>query len=291
LVMNYNHPYSREARMYFYTTPIFSRINGTVVEVPVVPNTLLSKGDILFRFDPRPFEDDIASLKGQLKRVEIERDRSLEEYQRSLELMKKNFESEREAAKWRVMHETALADIQDISAKLDKAIYTLEEYVVVRAPGNGYVTQQRLRPGMTLISQPQVVPGMIFIHAEGPELYAAFPQNGIQNIEVGHEAEITFDAIPGRAFKGKVVNVLKAVAQGQLILSRNLINFDTVAQQAQQGRVPVQIELLDDLSEYQLPGGAKAEVAIYSENWQMFSIIRRVLLRMKSWQKFIFIGG
>ena len=34
-----------------------------------------------------------------------------------------------------------------------------------------------------------------------------------------------------------------------------------------------------------------AEVAIYSENWTAFSIVRRVLLRMKSWQKFIFIGG
>jgi hypothetical protein len=55
--------------------------------------------------------------------------------------------------------------------------------------------------------------------------------------------------------------------------------------------VPVKIEVLDDLSEYQLPAGAKAEVAVYSDNWTAFSIVRRILLRMKSWQKFIFIGG
>ena len=291
LVMNYNHPYSREARMYFYTTPIFPQVNGRVIDVPVEANQPLKKGDVLFSFDPRPFEDDVASLRAQVKRVEVERDRNKEEYERSLALIKKNYESERAAAKWRVSYEVALADIQDLEAKLDKAIYDLEEEVVVRAPGDGYVTQQRLRPGMTLISQPQVVPGMIFVHAEDLELYAAFPQNGLQNIEVGHEAEITFDAIPGRAFKGKVTNVLQAIAQGQVMPSRFLINFDTAAEKAQQGRVPVKIEVLDDLSEYQLPAGAKAEVAVYSDNWTAFSIVRRVLLRMKSWQKFIFIGG
>ena len=291
LVMNYNHPYTREARLYFYTTPIFSRVNAKVIEVPVKPNTLLNKGDVLFRFDPRPFEDDIASLKGQLKRVEVERDLSKAEYDRSLELAKENFESQRQAAKWRAAYETALADIEDISARLDKAIYTLEDKVTVYAPGNGFVTQQRLRPGMALISQPQVVPGMIFVHAEEPELYAAFPQNGLQNIKVGYEAEIIFDAIPGHAFKGKVTNVLQAIAQGQVHPSLKLINFDTFAEQAQQGRVPIKIEILDDLSEYQLPAGAKAEVAVYGDNWKAFSIVRRILLRMKSWQKFIFIGG
>ncbi len=291
LVMNYYHPYSREARMYFYTTPIFTTVNGRVIEVPVVPNQPLTKGDVLFRLDPKPFEDNIASLKAQLARVVVERDRYKEEYDRSLKLIKKSFEAERAAARWRLEYETALADVQEIEARLDDAEYELAEEVTVRAPGNGYVTQQRLRPGLTLISQPQLVPGMIFVNDEDPELYAAFPQNGIQNIRVGYEAEITFDAIPGRAFKGKVVNVLQAIAQGQIMPSRNLINFDAIAQQAQQGRVPVQIEVLDDLSEYQLPAGAKAEVAVYSDNWTAFSIVRRILLRMKSWQKFIFMGG
>lgn len=291
LTMNYNHPYSREARMYFYTTPIFSRVNGRVIEVPVEANQPLKKGDVLFRFDPRPFEDDVASLRGQLKGAEVERNRSKEEYDRSLKMVAKSFESEREAAKWRVKYETALADIQDLQARLDKSLYDLEEEVVVRAPGDGYVTQQRLRPGMTLISQPQVVPGMIFVHAEDHEFIAAFPQNGIQNIKAGNEVEITFDAIPGRAFKGKVINILGAVSQGQVQPSRLLINFDAAAELAQQGRVPVKIEVLDDLSDYQLPAGAKAEVAIYSDNWTAIAIIRRILLRMKSWEKFVFIGG
>ena len=291
IVQNYYHPYSREARLYFYTTPIFSRVQGRVMEVPVIPNVPLKKGDVLFRLNPEPFEDDVNSLKGELKRAQVERDRSKEELERSLKIFRKGAGSEREVQSWRIKYESALADIDKIQAKLDKAIYDLEYEATVRAPTDGYVTQQRLRPGMTVVSQPQTVPVMTFVHAEDPEFIAAFPQNGLQNIKPGYEAEITFDAIPGRAFKGKVKGVLQAIAQGQVQPDGTLINLDAAVERAQQGRVPVQIEILDDLSEFQLPAGAKAEVAVYSERWKPFAIVRRVLLRMKSWQKYIFIGG
>jgi multidrug resistance efflux pump len=291
LVQNYYHPYSREARLYFYTTPIFSRVQGRVVEVPVIPNVPLKKGDVLFRLNPEPFEDKVNSLKGELQRAVVERDRSKEEQERSVEIFRKGAGSERDVQSWRIKYETALADIDNIQARLDQAIFDLEEEVVVRAPTDGYVTQQRLRPGMTVVSQPQTVPVMTFVHAEDPEFIAAFPQNGLQNINPGNEAEITFDAIPGRAFKGKVEKVLQAIAQGQVQPGGDLINFDAAIARAQQGRVPVQIEILDDMSGYQLPAGAKAEVAVYSERWKPFAIVRRVLLRMKSWQKFVFVGG
>jgi multidrug resistance efflux pump len=291
LVQNYHHPYSKEARFYFYTTPIYSRVQGRVVEVPVIPNVPLQKGDVLFRINPEPFEDQVNSLKGELRRTQAERDLSKEEYDRSLGLLRKGAGSEREVQSWRIKYETALADIDNVQARLDSAIFDLEEEVVVRAPTDGYVTQQRLRPGMTVVSQPQTVPVMTFIHAEEPEFIAAFLQNGLQNIKPGYEAEITFDAIPGRAFKGEVKRVLQAIAQGQVQPGGDLINFDAAIARAQQGRVPVQIDILDDLSDYQLPAGAKAEVAVYSDSWKPFAIVRRVLLRMKSWQKYVFIGG
>jgi multidrug resistance efflux pump len=291
ITMNYNHPYSREARLYFYTTPVYPRVNGRVIEVPVKPNTPLVKGDILFRFDPRPFEDDVASQRGDMKGAEVDRDRAKEEYDRSLELLEKGAGSERETQRWRIQYESALADIESIQGRLDRALFDLEEEVVVRAPSAGYVTQVRVRPGMALLAQPQGIAAMTFVHADEMELWAGFLQNGMQNLEVGHEAEVTFDGIPGRAFAGRVEKVSPAIAQGQLLPSGELINFDMAAQRAQQGRIAVMISVEDDLSDYHIPAGSKAEVAVYSENWKPFSIIRRVLLRMKSWQKFIFPGG
>ena len=46
LVMNYNHPFSANARIYFATTPIMPDVKGRVIYVPVEPNALLKKGDV-----------------------------------------------------------------------------------------------------------------------------------------------------------------------------------------------------------------------------------------------------
>ena len=60
LVMNYNHPFSKNARIYFTTTPIIPDVKGRVVDVPVKANELLEAGDILFRIDPQHYEFEVA---------------------------------------------------------------------------------------------------------------------------------------------------------------------------------------------------------------------------------------
>jgi hypothetical protein len=70
-----------------------------------------------------------------------------------------------------------------------------------------------------------------------------------------------------------------------------LIDFEAAAALGRQGHVPVKIEVLSDLSDFQIPVGAKAEVAVYSKKWHAVSIVRRILLRMKRWEKFVFMGG
>jgi len=66
LVMNYNHPYTKEARIYFSVTPIMAGVKGRVIEVPVQPNTLLKEGDVLFRIDPRPYQYVVDQAKAML---------------------------------------------------------------------------------------------------------------------------------------------------------------------------------------------------------------------------------
>ena len=51
------------------------------------------------------------------------------------------------------------------------------------------------------------------------------------------------------------------------------------------------IELDSDTSGLNIPGGAAAQVAVYTPYWHHFAIIRRILLRMRSWQNFVFMEG
>jgi hypothetical protein len=48
LVMNYNHPFSTNARIYFATTPVLPGVKGRVVEVPVQTNSPLKTGTCCF---------------------------------------------------------------------------------------------------------------------------------------------------------------------------------------------------------------------------------------------------
>ena len=57
------------------------------------------------------------------------------------------------------------------------------------------------------------------------------------------------------------------------------------------GRRLLRDELGEDASAYKFPGGASAQVALYTPYWHHFAIIRRILLRMRSWQNFVFFEG
>jgi multidrug resistance efflux pump len=70
LVMNYNHPFTNNARIYFPVTPILPNVKGRVVEVPVHTNTPLKEGDVLFRIDPKPYEYVVAEKKAALAEAE-----------------------------------------------------------------------------------------------------------------------------------------------------------------------------------------------------------------------------
>jgi len=38
-----------------------------------------------------------------------------------------------------------------------------------------------------------------------------------------------------------------------------------------------------------IPAGAAAEVVVYTNHWTAFALIRRILLRMWSWQNYVFL--
>ncbi len=174
--------------------------------------------------------------------------------------------------------------VAEIRAQLAVAEFNLEE-TVVRAPTDGYVTQVALRPGMMAVPLP-LRPVMIFVHEEEQFFIGAFRQNSAQRLKAGYEAEFLFPSIPGRAFKGEVVEVLPTIGEGEIQAGGSTISTD---QLTRSGRVAVKLRLKDDLSAYELPAGSDAEVAVYSEHFHHVSVMRKILLRMKSWQNYLYL--
>jgi multidrug resistance efflux pump len=334
LVMNYNHPFTKNARIYFAVTPVLPSVKGRVIEVPVQANTTLKQGDVLFRIDPAPFqfvvdqkkaalaeaEQNVKQLKASLDQATAATERAgaqfelaQQNYDRQAELFSKNIiakatldtftrnletakqtltgvraEEERARLAYTSNIEGVNTTVARLRAELADAEFDLDQ-TVVRAAGPGYVTQVSLRPGMYAVPV-QLRTAMVYVNTgkNDQELGAAFQQNSLQRVKAGDEAEVAFDAVPGRVFKAKVKVVVDAIAAGQLRTSSGLVEPEM---QTTEGRAVALIDVTDDTSSYQIPLGATAQVAIYTEHWHHVSLIRKILLRMRSWQNYVFFEG
>ena len=176
--------------------------------------------------------------------------------------------------------------VAQLQAEVNDAQYDLDQ-TVVRAPGNGFVTQVALQPGVYVVPIP-LRPAMTFVNtdAKARTLGAAFQQNALQRVRAGDEAEIAFQAVPGRVFKAKVRILLDAIAAGQMQASGTLQDFGAAVSES---RGMALIDIMDDISPYQIPVGSAATVAIYTDHIKDLSLLRKILLRMHSWKNYIFL--
>ena len=63
----YVYPRTDDAYVRANTIGIAPHVSGPIVELPVVDNQLVRKGDLLFEVDPRPYQDTLDKLEAQLK--------------------------------------------------------------------------------------------------------------------------------------------------------------------------------------------------------------------------------
>ncbi|MCS2153005.1 HlyD family secretion protein [Scandinavium goeteborgense] len=178
--------------------------------------------------------------------------------------------------------------VASLLAQLKKAEFKLEN-TVVRAPSAGYVSTVGLRTG-TMSTALGLAPVMTFIplEADSKDTYvAAFRQNAVQRLQAGYKAELLFPSIPGTVFSGEVVEVLPAIGESQFQGQGKLL---TTADVTSQGRVLVKVKATDPrLKDYHLPQGAQVEIAVYSDHFKDFALIRKILIRMSSWESFVYL--
>ena len=331
LTMNYNHPYTKNGRIYFAVTPILPGVKGRVIEVPVAPNKPLKEGDVLFKIDPKPYQyildqkkalladaqQNVSELKASLDRATADRKRAnaqlsmaqanfdrqnqlfklgdvakatLDTYERNLDTAKQSVSAaQADEDRARLAYTSNIGGINTsvarLTAELGDAQFDLDQ-TVTHAPSNGFVSQVVLRPGLYVVPAP-LRPVMAFVNTDpkDKQLTGAFWQNSLQRVKSGDKAEVAFDAVPGRVFKGKVGTVLDAIPSGQVEPTGTMLDAGDIPPG---GRALATIDLTDDVSDYYIPLGAVCEIAIYTSHFEGLSLLRKILLRMRSWQKYVF---
>jgi multidrug resistance efflux pump len=241
------------------SVPIVPNVAGEVIDVPVEANKSLKAGDLLFKIDPTPYQAQVDALTAQLN---FEKLRLSQMTQLQSSSTGRAFDVQERQA-----------NVDHLTGQLAGAQYNLDQ-TVVRAPGDGYVTNLGLRKGDRVASLP-LSPAMAFIDVTDTIVGAQIQQIDARYIEPGQNAELTFKFMPGKILTGKVLEVLQALSTGQAQASGTAVQ----PRQLEASPFVVRVKLDDAELARRLPAGAVGTAAIFTAHIRPAHIIRRVILR------------
>jgi RND family efflux transporter MFP subunit len=234
-------------------------VAGEVTDVPVVANTPLKAGDVLFKIDPTPYDAQVKAIEAQLKLSKTRLAQMTQLFERD---SGRGFDVEQRQS-----------EVDQLSGQLEGAQWNLDK-TVVRAPVDGYVTNLALRKGARVANLP-LSPVMAFIDTSSTIIGVEINQNDARYIAPGQEAEVTFKFAPGQIYAGKVESVLQAIATGQTQTSGTAVAPKAI----EAAPFVVRVKLDDAEVARRLPAGATGTAAIYTEHLKPTHVVRRVILR------------
>jgi len=130
----------------FATVSVKARVDGQIVAVQFKEGEPVTRGEVLFRIDPRPFEAALRQAEANALRDQAARDQARSQAKRYEELLAKNFVSKEAYAQIRTNAEIAEATARASQASLESARLNLE-YCTIRAPIDGYAGKVLLQAG------------------------------------------------------------------------------------------------------------------------------------------------
>ncbi|MGZ8268207.1 MAG: HlyD family secretion protein [Burkholderiales bacterium] len=145
LTLNLVAPSTNDVRVINYVVQVVPRVTGRVTEVPVEPNRLVKKGQVLFRIDPVPFQNAVKQLEAKL----VEARAKLNEAAAKLS------ESSAGARELRENLKAATAQVGVNTAKLELAQKRVVQYqeLVASSAGNRFDLESAVTESQQLQSQ------------------------------------------------------------------------------------------------------------------------------------------
>jgi multidrug efflux system membrane fusion protein len=122
------------------------RVSGFIDTVAFAEGSLVSKGDLLFQIDPRPFQAEVKRLEAQLQQARAGQTRAISEARRGERLRQSNAISAELADARASAAQEAKAAVSGIQAELDNARLNLS-FTRVTAPIDGRISRAEVTAG------------------------------------------------------------------------------------------------------------------------------------------------
>jgi multidrug resistance efflux pump len=199
-------PWTRDGRVSVYVVDTAPEVSGQVMNVLVIDNQLVHKGDLLYTIDPR---DYVAALKRARAALDAANAQLALQQENSLRRQKLPLGdvSAEEKQLYVTNANVGQADVEAAAAALYKAQVDLDR-CEVRSPVNGWVTNLTVRVGnYALTGQRQ----MSVIDADSFWITGYFEETQLRNIRVGAKARAVLMGYPDTEVLGHVESLNRGI--------------------------------------------------------------------------------
>jgi multidrug resistance efflux pump len=176
-------PWTRDGRVRVYVVDAAPEVGGLVVDVPVVDNQFVHKGDVLYRIDPRDYEAAVrratAALDGAKQQLALQQENA-----RRRDRLRLGDVSEEEKQTYAITATVAGSNVESADAALYKATIDLER-CAVRSTVNGWVTNLTVRAGNYADAGHRQ---LSVVDADSFYIYGYFEETQLRNVADGDPA-------------------------------------------------------------------------------------------------------
>jgi RND family efflux transporter MFP subunit len=232
-------PWTRDGTVRAYVVTIAPEVAGRIVELPIVDNQFVHKGDLLMTIDPTNFRIAVSLAEAAVQQAEANAQNAQREAQRRLKLTtlavtveeQQTFQTNAVAAQ--AQHQQALANLEQARVNLERT--------QIRSPVNGWVTNLLAQLGdYAIVGQDT----LSLVDADSFWVDGYFEETNIGPIQVGDPATIKLMGY-SQIIRGHVdsiargINVSNAQPNAQGVATVNpIFTWVRLAQ-----RIPVRIEI------------------------------------------------
>jgi multidrug efflux system membrane fusion protein len=134
---------------------VVARVTGYIIKMPFKEGSEVKKDQLLFQIDPRPYEEQLRLGEAQLAAYRAQYKLADLDFQRAVDLIKKQSISQQEYDQYKATKQQAAAQVE--AAKASVAIYKLNvDFTRVTSPIDGRVSRYYLTLG-NLVNQDQTL--------------------------------------------------------------------------------------------------------------------------------------
>jgi multidrug efflux system membrane fusion protein len=185
------------------TVEVHPRVSGFVDTVQFTEGARVSKGQLLFQIDARPFQIEIERLQAELKRAQSKLDFATAGHARAERLYAQNAIAREEYEQLTSAETEAAGDLGALNAQLHAALLNLE-YSHVRSPIDGHVSRALITAG-NLVSSTDLLTTVV---SDDP-IYAYFDTDEatylkFTRLEPAHSGRDGAGAVSSPVFMGLV---------------------------------------------------------------------------------------